>query len=175
MRASMQLPRPNQKSPRARAHVECADFSRKKRSESLSSATWRCARRAISRRAPRRSRSRASRAPRAPRAAARRTTARSDGRAAAFSKTHPRPQFTDCTEAASRNEYFADRSDRARSPCETVDVGGCLRTDGIYARGVDMDALPHLFRDPALLQLALTHASMTAERDNERLEFLGDA
>jgi len=38
-----------------------------------------------------------------------------------------------------------------------------------------MDALPHLFRDPALLQLALTHASMTAERDNERLEFLGDA
>jgi ribonuclease-3 len=38
-----------------------------------------------------------------------------------------------------------------------------------------MDALPHVFRDPALLQLALTHASMTTERDNERLEFLGDA
>lgn len=38
-----------------------------------------------------------------------------------------------------------------------------------------MDGLPHEFRDPALLQLALTHASMTAERDNERLEFLGDA
>jgi len=40
---------------------------------------------------------------------------------------------------------------------------------------LDMDALPHVFRDPALLQLALTHASMTTERDNERLEFLGDA
>ena len=38
-----------------------------------------------------------------------------------------------------------------------------------------MDGLPHEFRDPTLLQLALTHASMSPERDNERLEFLGDA
>lgn len=37
--------------------------------------------------------------------------------------------------------------------------------------------LPHSFRDPALLELALTHASAASgsERDNERLEFLGDA
>lgn len=31
------------------------------------------------------------------------------------------------------------------------------------------------FRDPALLALALTHSSTGAERNNERLEFLGDA
>jgi ribonuclease-3 len=35
--------------------------------------------------------------------------------------------------------------------------------------------LPHDFRDPSLLELALTHASTDLERDNERLEFLGDA
>ncbi len=35
--------------------------------------------------------------------------------------------------------------------------------------------IPHAFRDPALLELAMTHASTGAERDNERLEFLGDA
>ncbi len=33
----------------------------------------------------------------------------------------------------------------------------------------------HRFREPALLELALTHASAHGERDNERLEFLGDA
>jgi len=38
-----------------------------------------------------------------------------------------------------------------------------------------MPALPHEFRDPALLELALTHASTGAQADNERLEFLGDA
>jgi len=38
-----------------------------------------------------------------------------------------------------------------------------------------MAPLPHDFRDPALLALALTHASAHGERDNERLEFLGDA
>ena len=31
------------------------------------------------------------------------------------------------------------------------------------------------FRDPRLLELALTHASTGASTDNERLEFLGDA
>jgi len=35
--------------------------------------------------------------------------------------------------------------------------------------------LPHEFRNPELLALALTHASVDEERDNERLEFLGDA
>lgn len=38
-----------------------------------------------------------------------------------------------------------------------------------------MKALPHRFRDPALLELALTHASTDGREDNERLEFLGDA
>jgi ribonuclease-3 len=38
-----------------------------------------------------------------------------------------------------------------------------------------MPALPHEFADPALLELALTHASTGASADNERLEFLGDA
>ena len=38
-----------------------------------------------------------------------------------------------------------------------------------------MAALPHDFRDPALRELALTHASFHASADNERLEFLGDA
>jgi len=38
-----------------------------------------------------------------------------------------------------------------------------------------VSALPHSFRDPALLDLALTHASTSAQADNERLEFLGDA
>lgn len=37
-----------------------------------------------------------------------------------------------------------------------------------------MEALGYTFRDPALLQRALTHPSMGAE-DNQRLEFLGDA
>jgi ribonuclease-3 len=36
-------------------------------------------------------------------------------------------------------------------------------------------AAVHDFRDPELHQLALTHASTGAERNNERLEFLGDA
>jgi ribonuclease-3 len=35
--------------------------------------------------------------------------------------------------------------------------------------------LHYEFRDPDLFELALTHASRQAERDNERLEFLGDA
>jgi ribonuclease-3 len=35
--------------------------------------------------------------------------------------------------------------------------------------------LPHSFRDPSLLELALTHASTDAGKSNERLEFLGDA
>jgi len=38
-----------------------------------------------------------------------------------------------------------------------------------------MPIVPHDFRDPALLELALTHSSAGRERDNERLEFLGDA
>jgi len=38
-----------------------------------------------------------------------------------------------------------------------------------------MAHIPHEFRDAKLLQLALTHASTGSERDNERLEFLGDA
>src|SRR5258707_2845455 len=38
-----------------------------------------------------------------------------------------------------------------------------------------MPVLPHAFRDPALLELALTHSSTGASADNERLEFLGDA
>ncbi len=36
-------------------------------------------------------------------------------------------------------------------------------------------SLPHEFRDPDLLELALTHSSFGSSRDNERLEFLGDA
>ncbi len=36
-------------------------------------------------------------------------------------------------------------------------------------------SLHHEFADPALRSLALTHASTAAARDNERLEFLGDA
>jgi ribonuclease-3 len=38
-----------------------------------------------------------------------------------------------------------------------------------------MASIPHAFRDPGLLELALTHSSAGADRDNERLEFLGDA
>ena len=38
-----------------------------------------------------------------------------------------------------------------------------------------MAPVPYQFRDPALLQLALTHASAHGERHNQRLEFLGDA
>lgn len=38
-----------------------------------------------------------------------------------------------------------------------------------------MPIVPHDFRDPSLLELALTHSSAGRERDNERLEFLGDA
>lgn len=38
-----------------------------------------------------------------------------------------------------------------------------------------MPTLPHEFRDPRLLELALTHSSTGSEQDNERLEFLGDA
>src|SRR5687767_997774 len=33
----------------------------------------------------------------------------------------------------------------------------------------------YVFRDPELLALARTHASTGAARDNERMEFLGDA
>lgn len=38
-----------------------------------------------------------------------------------------------------------------------------------------MSRIPHAFADPNLLRLALTHSSTGAARDNERLEFLGDA
>jgi ribonuclease-3 len=38
-----------------------------------------------------------------------------------------------------------------------------------------MTPVPHAFRDPSLLELALTHASTGSSEDNERLEFLGDA
>jgi len=38
-----------------------------------------------------------------------------------------------------------------------------------------MPSLPYDFADPKLLDLALTHASLGLELDNERLEFLGDA
>jgi len=38
-----------------------------------------------------------------------------------------------------------------------------------------MPNLPHEFQDPDLLELALTHSSLGTSRDNERLEFLGDA
>ena len=38
-----------------------------------------------------------------------------------------------------------------------------------------MARIPHEFGDDSLLQLALTHSSTGAQRDNERLEFLGDA
>jgi ribonuclease-3 len=40
---------------------------------------------------------------------------------------------------------------------------------------VTISNLPHSFRNPDLLELALTHSSCGASRDNERLEFLGDA
>ena len=42
-------------------------------------------------------------------------------------------------------------------------------------RAVPPPSLPHDFRDPDLLELALTHSSLGASRDNERLEFLGDS
>ncbi len=35
--------------------------------------------------------------------------------------------------------------------------------------------IPHSFADPGLLALALTHSSTAKSRDNERMEFLGDA
>ncbi|MFI5403819.1 MAG: ribonuclease III family protein, partial [Planctomycetota bacterium] len=38
-----------------------------------------------------------------------------------------------------------------------------------------MPNLPHEFQDRDLLELALTHSSLGSSRDNERLEFLGDA
>src|SRR5437879_13805632 len=39
------------------------------------------------------------------------------------------------------------------------------------------DRIGYLFQDPSLLERALTHPSSTAEddRDNERMEFLGDS
>ena len=38
-----------------------------------------------------------------------------------------------------------------------------------------MESIGYQFRDPSLLAQALTHASVQGGRDNERLEFLGDA
>ena len=35
--------------------------------------------------------------------------------------------------------------------------------------------LGYQFKDPALLQLALSHRSVSRRRNNERLEFLGDS
>ncbi len=47
---------------------------------------------------------------------------------------------------------------------------------GSFAESAEpMPSVPHEFRDPALLELALTHSSAGRDRDNERLEFLGDA
>lgn len=38
-----------------------------------------------------------------------------------------------------------------------------------------LEALGYQFRDPAWLELALTHRSVSGARNNERLEFLGDS
>lgn len=38
-----------------------------------------------------------------------------------------------------------------------------------------VEALGHEFKDPAWLELALTHRSVSGSRNNERLEFLGDS
>ncbi len=38
-----------------------------------------------------------------------------------------------------------------------------------------MPDVPYSFRDPSLLELALTHASVGGGENNERMEFLGDA
>jgi ribonuclease-3 len=37
-----------------------------------------------------------------------------------------------------------------------------------------MRGVSYAFRDPGLLELAMTHASLDGEKNNERLEFLGD-
>jgi ribonuclease-3 len=76
-----------------------------------------------------------------------------------------------------------ERLDQVLVGARTVVVGhgGRERTPDrtILAHHVPADvrlaSLPHSFRDPSLLALALTHASTGEARDNERLEFLGDA
>ncbi len=55
---------------------------------------------------------------------------------------------------------------------------GFAGSEGLQASRKILEAqLGHTFRDPSLLARALTHSSATADksRDNERLEFLGDA
>ncbi len=51
--------------------------------------------------------------------------------------------------------------------------------DGIPEPGADLrelqQRLGYVFRDPECLELALTHRSRSGSRNNERLEFLGDA
>ena len=56
----------------------------------------------------------------------------------------------------------------------------CSGTDTILRRREAMNSsshspVSHQFKNPALLELALTHASTSEPEDNERLEFLGDA
>lgn len=54
-------------------------------------------------------------------------------------------------------------------------------SEGMLSRGTDTDTrsleqiLGHVFREPALLNEAMTHPSCNAGYSNQRLEFLGDA
>ncbi|MEE4300941.1 MAG: ribonuclease III [Pseudomonadales bacterium] len=56
-----------------------------------------------------------------------------------------------------------------------------MAKSGRRSNGADADVAPleacigHCFRDGSLLELALTHRSRSGNRNNERLEFLGDA
>lgn len=54
-----------------------------------------------------------------------------------------------------------------------VAVHGAETSAALYSG--EVTELGYSFRDETLLAQALTHASVHAERDNERLEFLGDA
>jgi ribonuclease III len=58
-------------------------------------------------------------------------------------------------------------------PSDEPTSGRCCVTSCLRLQ----DRIGYLFRDPSLLERALTHPSSTAEdgRDNERMEFLGDS
>ncbi|MGC2511296.1 MAG: ribonuclease III domain-containing protein, partial [Acidobacteriaceae bacterium] len=83
------------------------------------------------------------------------------------------------------NHRSASPSNRSRLSMDAGDPGGIPADRAFRDGGLErlQQLLGYQFRDPALLNLALTHSSVAYEEqteqelreDNEQLEFLGDA
>ena len=82
-------------------------------------------------------------------------------------KGKPNPKMADrdkeMSQPAGKGKHTPEASVREKSFSDLSDLAGAEQ------------ALGYRFRDKRLLEICFTHASVTGEESNERLEFLGDA